>query len=75
MLGSHAAFAYQPGEEEIKRKIAQYLNKAPKKVTNQDFDAHEKRATDDLIKEEQQKPFQQRKTVGDASESGLIKFV
>lgn len=34
MLGSHAAFAYQPGEEEIKRKIAQYLNKAPKKVTN-----------------------------------------
>lgn len=38
------------------------------------MEAHEKRATDDLIKEETQKPFQQRKTVGDASESGLIKF-
>lgn len=74
MLGSHAAFAYQPGEEEIKRKIGAMIGKNPKSVNQKDLDAHSKRATDELIAEEKAKPYQQRKTVGDASESGLIKF-
>lgn len=74
-LGTKAFFDYTPSEETIKRKIGKMLKKNPKKLSKEDYNQNKLKAEEELRKEEQQKPFQVRHTEGDASESGLIKFV
>ena len=49
MLGTHAAFAYQPADEEIRRKIGATINKNPKKLSDKDVAQHEEKAKKDLI--------------------------
>ena len=74
-LGTKAFFEYTPTEETVKRKIGKMLKKNPKKLTNEEY-GHNKVEAEKLLKdEEEEKPFQVRQTAGDASESGLIKFV
>ena len=51
------------------------LKKNAKKVSKDEFLEHNQAAEKMLQEEEQQKPFQVRKTEGDASESGLVKFI
>ena len=46
-----------------------------KKVSKEEFLENNQKAEKMLQEEEQQKPLQVRKTEGDASESGLIKFI
>ena len=74
-LGTKAFFEYTPTEEAIKRKIGKMIKKNPKKLSKEDFNNNKAKAEELLSQEELQKPFQKRKTEGDASESGLIKFV
>ena len=74
-LGTKAFFEYTPSEEAVKRKIGKILNKNAKKVSKEEYLQHNQNAENLLKEEEQQKPFQVRKTEGDASESGLIKFI
>ena len=74
-LGTKAFFEYTPTEETIKRKIGKMLKKNPKKLSKDEFNENKTKAEELLKEEENQKPFQVRKTEGDASESGLIKFV
>lgn len=75
ILGTNAFFEYTPTEETIKRKIGKTLGKNPKKLSPEDFEHNKVKAEKDLKEEENNKPFQVRQTEGDASESGLIKFV
>jgi sodium/potassium-transporting ATPase subunit alpha len=74
-LGTKAFFEYTPTEEAINRKIGKILKKNAKKITKEEFLQHNQNAEKMLQEEENQKPFQVRKTEGDASESGLIKFI
>lgn len=74
VLGTTAFFDFNPDEEQIKRKISKILKKAPKKVTAQDVVTQGEKARGILKTEEDDKPYQNRKTAGDASESGLVKF-
>ena len=74
-LGTKAFFEYTPTEETVKRKIGKILKKNPKKLSSEDFENNKVQAESDLKKEENEKPYQVRQTEGDASESGLIKFV
>src|SRR5690606_9871912 len=75
-LGSKATFGYQPAKEEILKYVAK-KNKVRigslvyERISEEDI----KHATEALIAAEKLLPIQSRKTEGDASESGLIKFV
>ena len=75
-LGSKSSFSYNPTEEELKK----YLGKVTKKgyAHFKDLvltDEEKKEAFDALVDIENNQPIANKKTVGDASESGLIKFV
>jgi sodium/potassium-transporting ATPase subunit alpha len=75
-LGTTAKINDQkPEEDEIKKKIGKMLKKASKSVTKQEIELHTNEAINLLVAEEAKKPLQKKKTIGDASESGLIKFV
>jgi sodium/potassium-transporting ATPase subunit alpha len=74
-LGTKAFFDYTPTEEVIKRLIGKMLKKKPQKVSKEEFNQNKSEAEKHLQDEELKKPFQVRHTAGDASESGLIKFV
>jgi sodium/potassium-transporting ATPase subunit alpha len=74
-LGTKAFFDYTPTEEIVKRKIGKMINKNPKKLSKEDYNNNKAEAERLLKEEEQNKPFQVRQTEGDASESGLIKFI
>ena len=74
-LGTKAFFEFTPSEEAVRRKIGKLLKKNAKKITKEEFLEHNQSAEKMLKDEEQQKPLQVRKTEGDASESGLIKFI
>jgi sodium/potassium-transporting ATPase subunit alpha len=74
-LGTKAFFDYTPTEEVVKRRIGKILGKKASKVSKEEFNQHKSEAEKHLQEEELKKPFQVRQTVGDASESGLIKFV
>jgi sodium/potassium-transporting ATPase subunit alpha len=74
-LGTKAFFEYTPTEETVKRKIGKMIKKNPKKLSKEDY-ANNKDAAELALKEEENdKPYQVRHTEGDASESGMIKFV
>jgi sodium/potassium-transporting ATPase subunit alpha len=74
-LSTKAFFDFTPTEEQAKRRIGKTLGKNPRKLTTEEYEAHKGKAEAALKDEEQQKPFQVRQTAGDASESGLIKFI
>lgn len=74
-LGTKAIFTYNPNELAIKRKIGKIINKNPKSITKIETEENKEAAEKLLIEEENLKPIQARHTEGDASESGLIKFI
>jgi sodium/potassium-transporting ATPase subunit alpha len=74
-LGTKAFFDYTPAEEVVKRRIGKNLGKKARNVSKEEFNQHKSEAEKYLQEEELKKPFQVRQTAGDASESGLIKFV
>ena len=74
-LGTTAEFAYNPTEEEIRRYIAGKTGKKPKSVSDKEFNEKRDSSVAELREEEAQRPYKQQKTVGDASETGLIKFI
>ena len=76
VLGTKASFTYNPTEDDIKRYIARsILKKKVKKVKDREVRQYRDRARNELISQEDGKMWKDRKTTGDASESGLIKFV
>lgn len=74
-LSTTAKFDFKPDSELIKKRIAKLLRKSKSRVTKSDIDKYIEEATQLLYEEETKKPLQKKKTLGDASESGLIKFV
>jgi sodium/potassium-transporting ATPase subunit alpha len=74
VLGTKAFFEYTPTEETVKRKIGRMIKKNPKKLTDEEYNENMHQAEMELKEEELNKPYQVRQTVGDASESGMIKF-
>lgn len=74
-LSTKAFFDFTPAEEQVKRKIGKTIGKNPRKLTTEEYTQHKDAAEQALKDEEVNKPYQIRKTEGDASESGLIKFV
>ncbi len=75
-LGSKATFGYQPHKEEILKYIAKKTGKSAAHINLDHVKDEEKNhAIEALIQAEKKLPIQSRKTEGDASESGLIKFI
>jgi sodium/potassium-transporting ATPase subunit alpha len=74
-LGTKAFFDFTPDEEQVNRVIGKMIRKKPKKVNKDDVAKHGEKAIAKLKEEEDKKSYQWRSTAGDASESGLIKFV
>ena len=74
-LGSKASFDYSPTIDEIKHFVAKKKGQKPKdfnKYTITDKEREEGLAA--MIAAEAKVPIEDRKTIGDASESGLVKF-
>ena len=74
-LGTTASFAYNPSDGEIKKQIGTKLGKAAKKVTDDDMAKYKDEAVSVLREKENGQIYKKRQTVGDASESGLVKFI
>ena len=75
-LGSKATFSYAPTENEIKKYLALKNKKSLNFYKNYQLSDEEKKyATEALIEAEKERPLADRNTAGDASESGLIKFI
>ena len=74
-LGTTAKFDFKPDPDMIKKWISKMLWKNVSRITKTDIDHHTEEAIKLLYEEEQAKPFQKKKVLGDASESGLVKFV
>ena len=76
VLGTKASFTYNPTEDDLKRYIARFiLKKKVKKVKDREVRHYKERARTELLDQEKTKLWKDRNTTGDASESGLIKFV
>lgn len=81
-LASVSYFNYQPSSEEIRNAAAKKLKtsakKLPKDVTAES-DPHiykiYKEIEQELIRAEASKPYMKKKVEGDASETGLVKFI
>jgi len=73
-LGTKAFFDFNPDDDLIKKEISKILWKSVHRVTKQDIINFKEEAYQNLMNKELQKPIQKKKTVGDASESGLVKF-
>jgi sodium/potassium-transporting ATPase subunit alpha len=75
-LGTKATFSYAPTDAEMKKFLAiQHGKKISSYKDYQMSEAEKKLAADALMSVEKEKPLSMRSTAGDASESGLIKFV
>ena len=74
-LGSKAFFSFSPSDQVIRRRIAKLINKHHSKVAVEDIEANKEKIQSMIMEEENNKPIQARHTEGDASESGLIKFI
>lgn len=83
-LSTVSAFRYAPSSEEIRKIVGKQVHKDPKKLPKaiEEINANDnklrqkyKDASDDLTKKELAKPFIKRNVEGDASETGLVKFV
>ena len=81
-LGTISFFDYQPKSEDIRAVVAKKTGKKfsslPVAIT-EDLDAelfkHYEEARLSLVKKEEEKPYMKRNVEGDASETGLVKFV
>ena len=73
-LGSKAFFDFNPDEEHVRKEIGKMLRKWAWWVTKEEYELHKGEAKEKLLEKENRLPLQKKKTVGDASESGLIKF-
>ena len=75
-LGSKAVFRYTPSKDEIIKYYAKKHEKSEKSVHFENIPDEEiAEANQALQAAEELQPLQNRKTEGDASEAGLIKFV
>ncbi len=75
-LGSKAQFRYTPTKEEIVKYVAKRNKQSEKGMTYESLaDEDIREANKALQAAEELLPIQHRKTEGDASEAGLIKFV
>jgi sodium/potassium-transporting ATPase subunit alpha len=75
-LGTKATFGFQPSKEEILKYVAKKRRVSAGSIVYDNIDdAEKKHAAEALIAAEKLLPIQMRKTEGDASESGLVKFV
>ena len=74
-LSTKALFIDRPTGDEIKRKVGDMLKKKAKNVSEEEERIHRSSAQDKLIEEERLKKWSKKRTQGDASESGLIKFI
>ena len=75
-LGTKATFSYMPTVDEQKKFIALQLGKRADALKHHVLtDEEKKSATNALIEAENEQLITNRKTAGDASESGLIKFI
>lgn len=81
-LSTTSFFSYKPTSDEIRAQVAKNLSTSPGRLPkdvdrNNDpemFEEYEK-ANKELLELEDEKPFFKREVEGDASETGLIKFV
>ena len=75
-LGTKATFSYMPTVDEQRKYLAVQHGKKPEAYKDKHLTDEEKQiATQALIEAEKDQPLANRRTAGDASESGLIKFV
>ena len=75
ILGSKATFAYNPTTDEIKQYIAKKKGQKVKDYSKYVItDAEKEEGKRALIAAENSLPIEKRNTVGDASETGIIKF-
>jgi hypothetical protein len=79
-LSTTAFFAFSPKEDVIRAAYAKErkidANRVPKgDAVTPELQAEFNRIKDKMIKTENEKPFFKRATEGDASETGLIKFI
>ena len=75
ILGSKASFSYNPTTDEIKQFIGKERKIPNNKIASLEVTDEEKqRAKQAMIAAEKERPIIDRKTVGDASETGIIKF-
>ena len=81
-MSTTAFFSFTPSQDQIRSVVAKKLNRKLKSLPK-DVDSKTdpvivkafQEAKDYLIAEENKKPFNKRKVEGDASETGLVKFV
>jgi magnesium-transporting ATPase (P-type) len=75
-LNTNATFGYAPDQVDQKLFIAAYKAVPVDKITDDDIKGPNMPAIiDQLIKTEKEQSIIERKVVGDASETGLVKFV
>lgn len=74
-LGTTAKFDFKPDPDMIKKWISKMLWKNVSRITKAEIEHNTEEAIKLLYEEEQARPFQKKKVLGDASESGLVKFV
>lgn len=75
-LGTKATFSYQPVDDDCRKYLAIKRGKKPSAMKDHVLTPEEKKeATAALIAAENNQLLANRKTAGDASESGLIKFM
>jgi hypothetical protein len=75
ILGSKATFSFSPSTDEIKQYLAKEKKIVGKKILSLEVTEEDRaRVKKAMIEAEQQRPLYLRKTQGDASETGIIKF-
>lgn len=75
-LGTYTTFEYAPKEEEVKRLYALKKKISVKQVKDMTLSEDDMREyTNALVEAEKKMLFKFRQTKGDASETGLVKFV
>lgn len=74
-MGSKASFAYTPSTDEVLDALG-VKDPKERKHLESDMDPEKRRVVEKvLVEEEVKKPYVDRKVQGDASETGLVKFV
>ncbi len=81
-MSTTSFFSYTPSQDQVRAAVAKKLNRTLKSLpkdadakTDPDLYQAFQQAKEELITEEKKQPFTKRKVEGDASETGLVKFV
>lgn len=76
-LSTTSFFAYQPNNDEVRALVAKQLGKDPTSMPKDggEFAADYEVKKKELIEKENARPYTKRNVEGDASETGLVKFV